>query len=219
MKSNKLTEQYADTEIISRIIGGETALFEIIIRRYNSYLFKVGRSYNFSSEDTQDLMQDTYLSCFSGLKQFEGRSSFKTWIVKIMLHHCYQRRKKFSFQYEVVQPEVAQDNVIPMFMNNNSDTNRTIMNKELGQVLEEAIRGIPEDYRIVFSLRELNGMSVAETAEVLNLSEANVKTRLSRAKGMLRTEIEKMYQPQEIFEFNLVYCDRMVERVMSRIGN
>jgi DNA-binding Lrp family transcriptional regulator len=76
---------------------------------------------------------------------------------------------------------------------------------------------IPEDYRIVFSLREMSGLNVSETAEALNISEANVKVRLNRAKSMLRKEIEKTYTPQEIFEFNLIYCDTMVENVMKKI--
>jgi hypothetical protein len=91
------------------------------------------------------------------------------------------------------------------------------VNKELGKVLENAIQSIPEDYRIVFTLRELNGLSVAETSEAIDISESNVKVRLNRAKTMLRSQIEKMYSPEEIFEFNLVYCDKMVSDVMSRI--
>ena len=92
-----------------------------------------------------------------------------------------------------------------------------MVNKELARVLENALTHIPEDYRIVFTLRELNGLSVSETVESLQISESNVKVRLNRAKKMLRTEIEKMYSAEEIFEFNLIYCDRLVNRVMSAI--
>ncbi len=91
------------------------------------------------------------------------------------------------------------------------------MNKELGCVLENALYKIPEDYRMVFTLRELNGLSILETTEALNITETNVKVRLNRAKKMLRSEIEKMYSPNDIFEFNLVYCDAMVINVMNKI--
>jgi RNA polymerase sigma-70 factor (ECF subfamily) len=91
------------------------------------------------------------------------------------------------------------------------------MNKELGRVIENAIHNIPEDYRIVFTLRELNGLNVAETSEALKITESNVKVRLNRAKGMLQKEIKKMYSPDEIFEFNLIYCDTIVNRVMAKI--
>ena len=98
-----------------------------------------------------------------------------------------------------------------------TNNEKITVNKELGRVLENAIHQIPEDYRVVFSLRELNGLSVAETAEALDISESNVKVRLNRAKAMLQKEIKRMYSPEEIFEFNLIYCDGMVDRVMKKI--
>ena len=218
MNNIKQFDQYDDLEIVSRVLLGEVALYEIIIRRYNSYLFRIGRTYAYNHADTEDLMQETYLSAYTNLSKFENRSSFKTWLVKIMLNHCYHRKQKFSFQKEVMTESFEQETAIPMFVNQNNDTNRTIVNKELGRVLENALQQIPEDYRIVFSLRELNGMSTNETSEALSISESNVKVRLSRAKSMLRFEVEKMYSPADIFEFNLIYCDKIVENVMRRIG-
>lgn len=91
------------------------------------------------------------------------------------------------------------------------------MNAELNSVLEKALLHIPEDYRTVFTLREINGLNVFETAEILDISENNVKVRLNRAKNFLRTEIEKVYNREEVFEFNLIYCDAMVNRVMTKI--
>lgn len=218
MNNIKQFEQYTDLEIVSRVLSGEVALYEIIIRRYNSYLFRIGRTYTFNHADTEDLMQETYLSAYTSLSKFENRSSFKTWLVKIMLNHCYHRKQKFSFQKEVMTESFKQETAIPMFANHNNDTDKTITNKELGRVLENALQQIPENYRIVFSLRELNGMNTNEASEALNISESNVKVRLNRAKAMLRSEIEKMYSPADIFEFNLIYCDRIVENVMERIG-
>ena len=98
-----------------------------------------------------------------------------------------------------------------------NDTEKNILNREMNTVVENALQRIPADYRIVFSLRELNGMSVMETATVLNLTEINVKVRLSRAKAMLRKEVEKMYSPDDIFQFNLIYCDKIAEKVMNAI--
>src|SRR3954470_2042568 len=98
MADIKQFEQYADGEIVAKIMAGEVALYEIIIRRYNAYLFKIGRSYGYSHHDTEDLMQETYLSAYANLAQFENRASFKTWLVKIMLNHCYQKKQKLSFK-------------------------------------------------------------------------------------------------------------------------
>jgi RNA polymerase sigma-70 factor (ECF subfamily) len=209
-------EQYSDLEIIQKINNGEVKLFEILIRRYNSFLYKIGRTYRYNHQDTEDLMQDAYINAFFNLKKFENRSSFKTWFTRIMLNLCYQKKQKLSFKNEIVGNDFQNEKSKIMFHQSTNNEKITV-NKELGRVLENAIHEIPEDYRIVFSLRELNGLSVAETADALNITESNVKVRLNRAKTMLQKEIKKMYSPQEIFEFNLIYCDGMVEKVMAKI--
>ncbi len=209
-------ETLTDVEVIERILKGEKALYELIIRRYNPYLYKIGRSYNYSHEDTQDLMQDTYIDAYKNLYKFEGRSGFKTWIMRIMLNNSYRKKEKSSFKNEFTQESVS-ENSVPMFANSNNDTSMVVHNRELRNAIEQALLNIPEDYRMVFSLREMNGLNVAETSEMLNISEANVKVRLNRAKTMLRTELEKNYSAADLFEFSLIYCDAMVDRVMKEI--
>jgi RNA polymerase sigma factor (sigma-70 family) len=215
---HKSPGHYSDAEIIARILNGETQLYEIIVRRYNSFLYKIGRSYSCTHHDTEDLMQETYVNAFFNLSKFGHRSSFKTWLARIMLNQCYRKKQKASTRNETPQEILHPEN--SSFMSSNSPgTEKTILNKELGRVLEQALGAIPADYRMVFTLRELNGLSVAETAEAVDISESNVKVRLNRAKVMLRGAIGEMYSPDDIFEFNLVYCDRMVEQVMTRIHN
>lgn len=208
------TKQFTDTELIQNIINGETGQFEILMRQNNALLYKTGRSYNYSHQDTLDLMQDTYIDAFSNLEKFEYRSSFKTWILRIMLNNCYRKQQKAGFKNETTV------DITDSFMYSNKqhdDGNRSVINKELGHIIENALEKIPFDYRIVFLLREINGLSVEETSDVLKISQANVKTRLNRAKSMLRKEVEKTYTAEDIFEFNLVYCDEMVSKVMARI--
>lgn len=212
---NQKFEGYSESDVIERIINGEKKLYEIIVRRFNPYLYKVGRSYNYNHEDTQDLMQDTFVDAYKALKQFNGKSSFKTWIVRIMLNNCYRKNKKSSFSNEIMQE--INDHDKPMFNYSENDANKTILNRELGHIIEETLAALPEDYRMVFSLREINGMNVAETADILNISESNVKVRLSRAKEMLRNKLETSYTATELFDFNLIYCDVIVENVMNRI--
>lgn len=209
-------ERLTEMQIIKRISDGETALYEMLIRRYNPCLYKTGRSYNYNHEDTQDLMQETFIDAYKHLAQFEGRSGFKTWIIRIMMNNCYRRKERSAFKNEIAKD--INDNSTPMFTSSNNDTGKLVQNKELGQIIEDALSKLPFDYRMVFSLREINGLNVAETADLLTISEANVKVRLSRAKMMLRQEIEKMYAPSEIFEFNLIYCDAIVENVMNKIN-
>ncbi len=214
----KQFEQLTEAEIIGRILNGDKPLYEIIVRRFNSYLYKVGRSYNYNHDDTQDLMQDTYIDAFKNLSQFEKRSNFKTWIIKIMLNNCYRKKQKFSYKNEFAS-ETINENATPMFSGPNNNVQKEIHNLEMKKILETSLTKLPEDYRMVFSLREINGFNVGETAELLNISEGNVKVRLNRAKSMLRTEIEKSYKTEELFEFNLIYCDAMVENVMKKINN
>lgn len=209
-------EKFTEAEVIRRIIGGEKALYEIIVRRFNPCLYKIGRSYNYNHENTQDLMQETFIDAYKNLVQFEGRSDFKTWIIRIMMNNCYRKRAKSGFKNEMMQD--VNDYSIPMFTNANNDTDKIVQSHELGHIIENALGNIPFDYRMVFSLREINGLNVAETADLLNISEANVKVRLNRAKTMLRNEIEKTYAASELFEFNLIYCDAMVENVMKKIN-
>jgi len=211
-------QQYSDLEIIQRINEGEVRLYEILIRRYNPFLYKIGRSYRYNHQDTEDLMQDAYVNAFFNLKKFENRSSFKTWFTRIMLNLCFQKKQKLSFKNEIIGDDFKNEKSEIIFHHSTNNEKITV-NKELGHIIENAIHQIPEDYRIVFTLRELNGLSVAETAEALDISESNVKVRMNRAKGMLQKEIKKMYSADEIFEFNLIYCDAMVEKVMSRIND
>lgn len=164
----------------------------------------------------QDLMQETFIHAYKNLSQFEERANFKTWIVRIMLNNCYRKKEKSSFKNEIMKDVDGYSK--PMFTNANNDTDRIVQSHELGRIIEDALGKIPLDYRMAFSLREINGMNVAETANLLSISESNVKVRVNRAKTMLRREIEKTYSARELFEFNLIYCNKIVENVMKKIN-
>lgn len=206
-----------DEEVIHSISEGNISWYEIIVRRYNPYLYKVGRSYRFNHEDTEDLMQETFVDAFKNLQKFEGRASFKTWLVRIMLNNCYRKQQKSSFKNEVSNE--IHENSQPMFTKPNNSTEKVVQNNELKNVIERALYDIPEDYRMVFSLREINSFSTKETAELLGITENNVKVRLNRSKEMLRQEISKSYSAAELYDFNLIYCDAIVQRVMDEINN
>jgi RNA polymerase sigma factor (sigma-70 family) len=217
MTQNKIL---SEIEIIDRVVNGDVAAFEILIRRYNPYLYKIGRSYGYNHQDVEDLMQDAFVHSYEKLATLKQREFFKTWLVRIMLNECYRKSHKTSSWKEVFVNNCISEKSIPMFsQDNHSDTEKNIGNRELSSIIENALKRVPVDYKIVFTLRELNGMSVYETAKVLQISESNVKVRLNRAKAMLRKEIEKMYAPEEIFQFNLVYCDSIVLKVLKRIRN
>lgn len=210
-------DKLSEEEIIQRILAGEKPLYELIVKRFNPTLYKIGRSYNYNHQDTQDLMQDSFIDAYKNLKKFEGRAHFKTWIIRIMLNNCYRKKEKLSFKNELTTD--FNENAKPMFSNTQYNAVNNIQNRELGHIIENALATITENYRIVFSLREINGLNVAETAELLGISEANVKVRLNRAKTILRNKIELAYSNVELYEFNLQYCDAIVINVMQKIND
>jgi RNA polymerase sigma-70 factor (ECF subfamily) len=219
LDSMKKSEELPDAEIIQKILKGDIALFELLIRRNNPFLYKTGRAYGYNHEDTEDLMQETFINGYLSLSKFENRASFKTWIIKIMLNNCFQKRQKLSFRNEKAGSNVINEKSTPMYSGNKqADTGKNIINNELNQIIENSLEKVPEDYRMVFSMREINGLNVAETAEMLNITPSNVKVRLNRAKTMLRKEIEKVYSAEELFEFHAVYCDAMVKKVMGELN-
>lgn len=214
----KQFEKYTDSNVIEIVCAGNVAAFEVLIRRANPYLYKIGRAYGYNHEDVEDLMQDTFINAYTGLSAFAGRSTFKTWIIKIMLNNCNRKRQKFSYKNEIVAEKTINEKSKPMFSGHSTaPSDKLIIQKELNYFIEDAIAQMPENYRVVFSLREINGLSIAETAEVLEITETNVKVRLNRAKEMLREKMEKIYSSEDLFEFNLIYCDLMVDRVMNEI--
>jgi RNA polymerase sigma-70 factor (ECF subfamily) len=208
-------ESYSDLEIADKIRLGETALYEIIIRKYNPVLYKIGRSYGFDHHTTEDIMQETFVKAYFNLESFKGLASLKTWISKIMINNCYHFSQKFSNKME--KSGIPHNNNINPVFSTPASVENSYLNKELGNIIESALFSLAEEYRMVFTLREMNSFNVSETAKILDISESNVKARLSRAKNMLRKKIQEMYSPAELFSFNLIYCDKMVERVMTAI--
>jgi RNA polymerase sigma-70 factor (ECF subfamily) len=209
----------SDLSVIEKILKGEISFFEILIRRYNSVLYKIARSYGFNHQDAEDLMQDTHVSAYMSLQKFEGRSSYKTWISRIMVNKCLYKLKYGYFKNEVPHETMTELSHQPMYVSTKENqTENMLLNHELTSILEKSLQTIPVMYRTVFVLREVEGFSVAETAELLDITPVNVKVRLSRAKTLLQKQVEQFYSHSEIYSFNLVYCDAIVHKVFERIS-
>jgi RNA polymerase sigma factor (sigma-70 family) len=206
-----------DTALISKIIAGEKALFEVIIRRLNPGLYKLARGFGYNHQDAEDLMQETYISVYSSLKQFEGRSSLKTWASKIMVNKCIYRKAHGYYSKEIPTGENMNENTLPMQTVNPEDTSKQVMKREFSKLLEHNLSQLADIYKTVFVLREVEGFSVAETADMLGVSEVNVKVRLNRSKALLQKKMETWYTGADIYEFNLVYCDGIVNKVLAEI--
>jgi RNA polymerase sigma factor (sigma-70 family) len=201
--------QVPDEVLIRKILSGDKHLFEHVMRTYNQRLYRIGMSILNDDQDTEDAMQTAYINAYEHLHTFEERSAFGTWLTRIMLNECLARKKKkLKFSMDLKrQPGIQIDMVTPA---------RLLANKELGDVLEVAMGRLPEKYRLVFVLREIEEMSVRQTAETLGLEESNVKARLSRAKAMLRENLQG-FMKENVYSFHLTRCDRLVARVLSQI--
>jgi RNA polymerase sigma-70 factor (ECF subfamily) len=198
-----------DIVLVKKILCGEKKLFELIIRRYNQRLFRIGLSILNHEEEAEDAMQTTYIKAYEHLEKFENRSSFGTWLTRIMINECLaQKMKKQRLNSEM--QKLAENNMIM------TTPVQVLMNKELSHALENAISQLPEKYRLVFILREIEGMSVHETGEALEIEEANVKVRLNRAKTMLQGNLNE-YMKDHVYAFHLSRCDRMVKNVLTTL--
>lgn len=203
-----------DFEIVDRVLAGDVAVYEILIRRYNPLLYKIGRSYSFQHEDVQDLMQETFISAYEKLYQFQRRSQLGTWLTRIMINKCLYKMKSRNNNKETsLEPD---DNNWPHYLSSLKDKEFPLQS-ELKKILELSLEKLPEPYRLVFLLRETENFSVAETAEIMNITPVNVKVRLNRAKTMMREYLEQWYTKTDIYDFNLKYCSLVAENVLNRI--
>jgi len=170
----------SDELVVLRVREGEVDLFELIMRRYNQRLFRIARSILGDDDEAVDVVQETYVSAYEHLDDFEGRSKFSTWLTKIAVYDaCARRRKSHRLQlFGLEAPDPQKMNLHIPF----PDSQASASNNELRQVLEEVVDQLPDDLRSVFTLRVVEGLNTRETAQCLNLSTANVKTRLHRAR-------------------------------------
>jgi RNA polymerase sigma factor (sigma-70 family) len=202
-------EQIPDTVLVQNILGGEQRYFEYIIRRYNKRLYRIGMSILNDDMEVEDAMQVSYIKAYEHLAGFEHRSSFGTWLTKIMLNECLTQKNKKQRLKNMEEKHHQNSSSVPT-------PALQLMNKELSGALETAIAELPEKYRMVFVLREVEDLSVRETAEVLMLEESNIKVRLNRAKTMLRDHLTG-YMKENVFAFHLTRCDRIVDRVFKAL--
>jgi RNA polymerase sigma-70 factor (ECF subfamily) len=198
-----------DEEIIKRVAEGEKNLYALIIRNYNQRLYRIAMSIINNESEVHDVMQTTYIKAYENLGKFKFQSNFSTWLTKILINESlmYLKRKKQGDLSKDGSPGIVEIQTPLM----------KVLNSELKTTLELSIRKLPEKYRTVFIMREMESMTVAETMDCLGLSAANVKVRLNRAKVMLRNELKDYLKGDDVFQLYKPHCDRIVSHVMGTI--
>ena len=215
------TEPLSDEEVVRRVLDGETALFELIMRRYNQRLYRVARAILRDDSEAEDVMQDAYVRAYEHLGQFAGRSQFATWLTRIAIHEALaraQRRKRTDQLGTNSWSEAGIDREVDVAASALNPEEQLAVS-ELGRALEDAILSIPEHYRLVLMMRDVEQLSTTETAAALDLSEENVKVRLHRARAMVRKNlfVQAGNEAPRAFGFMGERCDRVVAKVMEKI--
>jgi RNA polymerase sigma-70 factor (ECF subfamily) len=201
-----------DEDIVRRVSAGHAQMFELLMRRYNQRLYRAARAILQNDAEAEDAVQQAYLNAYRHLDQFEGRARFSTWLTRIVVYEALARRRGVRGK-----PVGSDDERVERAASTAPDPERQTYGKELGALLESALAALPDGYRSVFMLREVDGLNTAETAQQLRVSEGTVKTRLHRAKDLLQRKLHAV-TPGEAFGFDGARCDRLVAGVMRRLA-
>jgi len=204
----------ADGDTIKEVLMGDKEKYALLIQKYNQRLYRICKGYIKDESEIEDIMQDTYIKAYENLQLFEGRSQFGSWLIRILINECLQRLRKLNKQSSLSETD---QNKKSMNQSDYSNPETKSLNKELRILLESKLESLPETYKVIFLMREVEKMNVAETSESLMISAANVKVRLNRAKEMLKKSLLETYPMEELFEFNLVRCARVADSVLKQI--
>ena len=209
-----------DTELVRRALGRDEAAVRAIMQANNRRLYRLARGILRNDAESEDVVQDTYVQAFTHLEQFRRESSLSTWLSRIAINEALGRlrRQKRDVEWSTMSAPRAQ--IIPFPLASSEDPEKSMAQREIQTVVERGIDELPEPFRLVFMMRVNEGMNVEETAEILALKPETVKTRLHRARNLLRDRVERKIGPVVMgaFPFAGHRCERLTEAVLKRLG-
>ena len=213
-----------DAELVCALAQRDTSAFEVVMRRHNSALFRVARSILKDDADAEDALQDAYLAAYRHLSDFQGNAKLSTWLTRIVINEALARLRRrrrdnvvslFDGERDAEQnaEEQAVDEPSP------ESPEHAAMRAQMRRILERKIDGLPLIFRMAFVLREVEEMTVDETAASLSITAATVRTRVFRARALLRASLaeEMDVATSEVFGFAGARCDRVVAAVLQRL--
>jgi RNA polymerase sigma-70 factor, ECF subfamily len=212
-----------DAELVRRALARDNTAFRIIMERHNRRLYRIARGILRNDTEAEDAVQEAYVSAFTHLDGFRGDSSLATWLARITMNEALGRlrRKRLAVDLDTFEAQRTEAQIIQFPQTVTSDDpERTMAQREILQLVERATDNLPEIFRIVFITRVIEGMSVEETADLLGLQPQTVKTRLHRARRLVREQLDEQIGPVLIdaFPFAGRRCERMTNAVMQRLG-
>lgn len=208
----------SDEEVVRRVRAGETGLFEVVMRRYNQRLYGIARAILRDDVEAEDVMQQAYVNAYMHLDQFAHRATFSTWLTKIAVHEALARARRRDRTHDT-DARYEDGESMSAWKSPGADPERQAFAGELRALIESAIEALPQHYRVVFVMREVEGLSTADCAECLDITEETTKTRLHRARLLLRDDLYQRagIESGAVFPFQALRCDGVVAAVLDRI--
>lgn len=228
MRTNALeheTDPADDAALVARIAERDQAAFETLMRRHNGRLFRVARAIVKDDAEAEDVLQDAYLDAYRNMSKFRGESKLSTWLVRIVANHGLMRLRKQRRDRVVLSmdehPKGAQDRMDQFADSTAESPTTTTLRAEARRLIERRIDELPVTFRTVFVLRELEELTAEEVGECLGIPAATVRTRLFRARALLRESLARDLDlaTGDVFAFAGARCDRIVRNVLSRVAN
>ncbi len=219
----QLADSLDEAELVQRARARDGMAFRIIMERNNRRLYRIARSILRNDSEAEDVVQEAYVKAYIHLGWFRGDARLATWLARITMHEALGRvrRQRPTVALDSFEPEAPQAQIIhfPQIAGQ-EDPERTLAQRQILHLVEQSLDNLPEIFRIVFMTRVIEGMSVEETAELLGVKPETVKTRLHRARELLRDQLDKQIGPifTEAFPFAGRRCDRLTQAVLQRLN-
>jgi len=211
-----------DMALVERALAREADACRLLIRTYNQRLYRLARGILRNDGEAEDVVQEAYVRAFTHLESFRGDSSLSTWLSRIAMNEALGRlrRQRPSVDLDSLPQGALEAQIIQFPLAASDDPEKSMAQREIQHVVEHAIDELPEAFRLVFITRVIEGMNVEETAEILGLKPETVKSRLHRARTMLRDIVEKKIGPvvMEAFPFAGKRCERLTDAVLKRLA-
>jgi len=209
-----------DAELARAVAHRDRGAFETLMRRHNRVLYRIARSILKDEAEAEDAVQDAYLAAFRGIGRFQGGSKLSTWLARIVINEAYQRLRKQKRAASVVPLDAYEGSEEADMTDGTTELpEAAAMRAELRRMLERKIDELPEQFRTVYVLREVEEMTVEETAQCLDVPAETVRTRAFRARALLRASLAKEIDvaTTDAFGFAGERCDRIVAGVLARL--
>lgn len=206
-----------DMQLVRRALARESDAFRAIMKAHNQRLYRIARGVVRNDSEAEDIVQEAYVRAFASLGAFRGDSSLATWLSRIVINEALGRLRKRRRTVAMPEPQAE---IIQFPLNPSDDPERTMAQRQILKLVEQATDSLPDVYRTVFVARVIEGLSIEETADLLGVRPETVKTRLHRARALVRKALDDQIGPVllDAFPFAGRRCERLTSAVMRRLG-